>query len=283
MREPLLHFLGAGLLLFAGYRGLHREAELPASSRRIELTDDDLRQMESIWAAQWRRPPKPDEQRRLVENRVREEILYREALALGLDQGDSVVRRRLVQKLEFLTEDLSTLRDPASGELRAWFDAHADRFAMAGRISFYHLYFSFDHHGAGARAAAERALGRIAGQPSTSVVARSLADPFMFQDSYRNRSAAELAGIFGASFAETLFRLRPGAWQGPIESGYGWHVVWVDGVTPTRVPAFEEVEADVKAEWMAEQRDEAKRKAFEMMRSRYEVSVPESVRAEPQS
>ena len=96
----------------------------------------------------------------------------------------------------------------------------------------------------------------------------------MFQDHYGDRSFEELANLFGPPFAQAVLALTPGSWHGPIESGYGWHLVWVDSITPGRVPAFEEVEPDVKAEWMAERRADAKRKAFEAMRARYEVVLP---------
>jgi hypothetical protein len=119
LREPLLHFLLIGLALFAIYRALNPAAVEQENRRRIELTDDDLRQLELGWTMQWRRPPTPEEMRRLVESKIREEILYREALALGLDQGDTIVKRRMVQKMEFLAEDVSALREPNREELEA--------------------------------------------------------------------------------------------------------------------------------------------------------------------
>jgi len=132
LREPLLHFLLAGLALFVGYRALNPAAVEQGNRSRIELTDDDLRQLEVGWMAQWRRPPTPEEMRRLVDSKVREEILYREALALGLDQDDTIVKRRMAQKMEFLAEDLAALRDPNREELRTWFEKNAPRFTVPG-------------------------------------------------------------------------------------------------------------------------------------------------------
>src|SRR5262245_39289354 len=154
LREPLLHFLLIGLVLFVVYRALNPTTVQQENRSRIELTDDDLRQLELAWMAQWRRPPTPEEMHRLVEGKVREEILYREALALGLEQGDTIVKRRMVQKMEFLAEDLSALREPTREELRAWFENNPQRFTIAGRASFRHLYFAFDKRGEGAREAA---------------------------------------------------------------------------------------------------------------------------------
>jgi hypothetical protein len=272
LREPLLQFVVIGLLLFAGDRALNPGSERSRDSGRIEVTDSDLRQLEVAWTAQWRRPPTPEEMHNLVAARVREEILYREALALGLDKDDTIVKRRLAQKMEFLAEDVSGLREPAPDELRSWYGKHGERFALPGRRSFRHLYFSLDRRGARARDDAARARQRLAGAPVDG--AAGLADPFMFQDHYADRTPEQVAGVFGVRFAETLFQLEPGAWQGPVESGLGWHLVWVTSSAPGRVPAFEEVEGAVRAAWMDEQRAETRRRAFETMAAHYQVILP---------
>ena len=272
--EPLVQFLLIGTVLFLGYRALHPSPEAGALSTRIELTEDDLRQMTIAWQAQGRPLPTAEQMKSLVETKVREEILYREALALGLDTNDTIVKRRLAQKMEFLAEDVAALRDPSVDELRAWFEKSAARFALPSRASFRHLYFSPDRRGARARDEAARALVTLAAKSGDWPGASALADPFMFQDRYDDRSFEQLANLFGPPFAQAVLDLTPGSWRGPIESGYGWHLVWVDSITPGRVPAFEEVEPDVKAEWVAEQRADAKRKAFDAMRARYEVVLP---------
>jgi peptidyl-prolyl cis-trans isomerase C len=276
LREPLLHFLLIGLALFAIYRALNPAAVEQENRSRIELTADDLGQLEVGWIAQWRRPPTPEEMRRLVNSKVREEILYREALALGLDQGDTIVKRRMAQKMEFLAEDVANLREPSRQELEAWFEQNAPRFTVAGRASFRHLYFSFAKRGERVREAAEGVLAELAGKPADVPGAATLADPFMFQDYYGDRSAEQVANVFGAKFTRALFQLAVGSWEGPIESGFGWHLVWVESMTPARVPAFEEVEPEVRSEWVAEQRAEAKRKLFEAMKARYEIILPKA-------
>jgi len=272
--EPLVQFLLIGTVLFLGSRALHPSLQAGAPSTRIELTEDDLRQMSVAWLAQGRPVPTPEQMRSLVDMRIREEILYREALALGLDKGDTIVKRRLAQKMEFLAEDVAALRDPTTDELRAWFEKNVARFALPPRTSFRHLYFSPDRRGDRARDEAARALLKLAGKPGDWPGASALADRFMFQDHYGDRSFEQLANLFGPPFARAVLGLTPGSWQGPIESGYGWHLVWVDSLIPGRVPPFEEAESDVKAEWVAERRADAKRKAFDAMRARYEVVLP---------
>lgn len=274
LSEPLLQFLVAGLALFVVYDVRNRDASPRERSGRIELTADDLRQIGFAWMAQGRTAPSSEEMRILADARVREEILYREALALGLDQDDTIVRRRLAQKMEFLFEDVAKLREATSDELRTWFARNAERFTLPGRVTFRHLYFSPDRRGEKVREDAARALGQIAGKAVDAPDTRALADPFMFQDYYGERAPDDVAKTFGPGFARAVFQTTPGRWAGPVESGYGWHLVWVDSLTPARVPAFEEVEPDVRTAWIEEQRAEIREKAFEAMRARYEVVLP---------
>jgi len=277
LREPLLQFLLLGLLLFLGYRALNGNPDQREQLRRIELTGDDLRQMSIAWVAQGRPPLTQDQMQSLIDARVREEILYREALAVGLDKDDTIVKRRMAQKMEFLFEDVAALREPTADELRAWFAKNAARYTVPARATFRHLYFSPDRRGARAREDAARVLEKVTGTPGDSPAARTLADPFMFQDYYPDRSFDDVAKTFGPPFAHALFQATPGAWAGPIESGYGWHLVWIDSITPARVPAFEEVESDVKTGWTEDQRAELRQRAFEAMRARYEVVLPKDV------
>jgi hypothetical protein len=279
LREPLLQFLLVGLGLFAGYRWMNPPSERTERNGRIELTADDLRQIRLAWLAQGRPEPTPEQLRHLVEARVREEILYREALALGLDQDDTIVRRRLAQKMEFLFEDVAALREPTAEELRAWFEAHAESFTLPARASFRHLYFSPDRRGARAREDAAAALARLTGKPAEAPEAEALADPFVFQAYYGDHSFDAIAKSFGPGFARALVDTPPGAWAGPLESGYGWHLVWVEESTPARVPAFEEVEPDVRREWTEAQRAQIRERAFEAMRARYQVVLPEPLDA----
>jgi peptidyl-prolyl cis-trans isomerase C len=286
LREPLLHFLVAGVAVFVVYHALNPASAAREPSNQIKLTDDDLRQMAEAWIAQGRSPPSPEQMASLVAMRIREEILFREALALGLDKNDTIVKRRLAQKMEFLADDLSEIADPAPDELKAWFEANAERLAFAPRVSFRHLYFSPDRRGASASEQAARSLEKLRREPPDSRSAAKLADRFMFQDYYGDHSRDQIASVFGVAFAQSLLALEPGSWQGPIESGYGWHLVWIDTLVPKRVPAFEEVEAEIKREWIAERRAESKRNVYESMRARYELIVPESLarqtRTEPE-
>jgi peptidyl-prolyl cis-trans isomerase C len=273
LREPLLHFLVLGAVLFAGY-AYWKPGGGGVSSHQIALTLDDLRQLDLYFESQWHRQPTPDEFSHLVESKVQEEVLYREALAMGLDKDDEIVRRRMAQKMQFLAEDIAAAHEPTTAELKTWYAKNTDKFALPSRVSFRHLYFSPDRRGVRAHDDAVRALAKLAGQPEDSPLAAAIADRFMFQDYYADRTSESLAKDFGPEFAVTVSKLTPGSWQGPIESGYGWHLVYVDSVIPGRVPAFEEVEPDVKTAWLGDQKQRAWHDAYQKMRAKYAVLLP---------
>jgi peptidyl-prolyl cis-trans isomerase C len=274
LREPLLHFLLLGVVLFAVYAYMQRGRGGVEPSKQIALSLDDLRTMDMYFESQWHRPPTPAEFQAMVEDKVREEVLYREALAMGFDKDDTIVKRRMAQKMQFLAEDVAAAHEPSTAELKAWFEKNSSKFALPSRISFRHLYFSPDKRGKNAQEDAAKVLAKVAGQPEDSKLGVSLADPFMFQDYYGDRAPSAIAKEFGPPFAVAVEKLNPGSWHGPIESGYGWHLVFVDTVIPGRIPAFEEMEPDVKTAWLADQKQQAWKKAYAEMRAKYIVLLP---------
>jgi parvulin-like peptidyl-prolyl isomerase len=274
LREPLVHFLLIGAALFGLHSLTQSGRAATAPSKEIRFSLDEIAQLTLLHQSQWRRPPTPQELERMVENKVQQEILYREALAMGLDKDDEIVKRRMAQKMQFLAEDVAAAREPTTVELRSWYEQNNAKFAQPPRLSFRHLYFSPDRRGARARDDAQQALPKLAGQPVDAKIAGSLADAFMFQEYYRDRAPEFLGKEFGPPFALALARLSPGSWHGPIESGFGWHLVFVDTMIPGRVPAFEEVEPDVKSAWLNEQKASAWEKSYKDLRAKYTVLLP---------
>jgi peptidyl-prolyl cis-trans isomerase C len=273
-REPLVQFLVLGALLFAAYGAFGGGAARVAPSRQIALTLDDLRQLQIGFAAQWQRPPTEPEMLALIENRIKQEILYREALEMGLDKDDEIVKRRMAQKMEFLAEDVSASHEPTSEELRDWFTKHPAMFTQPARASFRTIYFSPDHRGPHAKEDAEKALPKLAGKTATWAGAAAMGDRFMLPDYVADRTPDQVAKDFGPPFARALFAQKPGAWTGPIESGYGWHLVYLDSLIPEQASAFEEVEPEVKTAWLASRKAEAWDKAYKTMRAKYELLLP---------
>jgi hypothetical protein len=274
LREPLFHFLLLGALLFAVYRSYSPDGEGGAGSTRIVLSLDDLVQQAQLFQAQWRRPPTAEEFSAMVENRVREEVLYREALATGLDADDEIVRRRMAQKMKFLAEDVAESYEPTEDSLRAWFERHASQFAEPKRLSFRHLYFSPDRRGVRAEPDARRALARVKGQPEATTLGEGLSDRFMFQEYYRDQTPETLRREFGPDFARTVDSLPVGSWQGPVQSGLGWHLIFVDASIPGRAADYANVKDEVRTAWLAEEKEVAWDKAYRKMRARYTVLLP---------
>lgn len=272
--EPLLHFLVVGALLSAGYHLLTPAPEGETNTNRIVLTKDDVRQLAISWLAQGRSTPTPGQLQGLVDQKVTQEILYREAVALGLDRDDEVVKRRLAQKMDFLATDVATLQEPTDADLKAWFDKNAQGFALPAHATFRHLYFSTDTHGKETKQAAAAALALVEGKSPDSSEVAAIGDPFMFQNHYGDATPDQMAKEFGPEFSKELFQLTPGKWVGPVKSGYGWHLVWIDSIESGRIPTYAEVMPNVKAGWIEDKYREIKNSALEEMRSRYSVVVP---------
>jgi peptidyl-prolyl cis-trans isomerase C len=208
----------------------------------------------------------------LIESQIREEVLYREALAMGLDQQDTVVRRRLAQKLEFITADLAAQAEPGETELSDYLAAHADQFEVPGRISFVQIYLNADKRGAQVEQDAERLLDELA-QPESSIDMMAAGDSFMFGQQHEQLSEQGVARLFGATFAAKLFALPVGDWQGPVPSGYGLHLVRIDHKMAPRQPELDTVRDKVRNEWLAQQRRTLDEAFYKSLRQRYEIVV----------
>ncbi|MCA1407274.1 peptidyl-prolyl cis-trans isomerase [Ensifer sp. IC3342] len=271
--EPLVHFFAVGAVVFGAYWFFNEEPETAGDGQRIEIGANDMRQMAVAWLAQGRPSLTRDQLQSLVDQKIAEEILFREGLALGLDQNDEIIKRRIVQKMDFLAADIAAIQEPDKAELVEWFSRNSQRFALPPRASFRQLYFSPDKRGASARNDAAAALEAVAGKPADSPEVAALADPFILRTYYRDSTPDQMLKEFGPTFAAELFKLEPGGWRGPVQSGYGWHLVWIDAMDPGRIPALEEVETDVRSAWQDDRYQEIKRAALDEMRSRYTVVV----------
>jgi len=269
LREPLLHFLLFGAALFLLYDGVGGEEG--QRDRKIVVTAAEQERLAMSWARQWQRPPTVDELRGLIEGYLREEVLYREAVAMGLDEGDTIIRRRLAQKMEFLSEDLAMAVEPAEEELRSFLEAEPERFRVPARTTFSHVYVSRDRRGDTATRDAEQILEalRDGADPETT------GDTFMLQSRYAARSAAEIAQLFGTAFAARVVQLEPGPWQGPVTSGYGLHLVRVEERIEERMPELSEVRAAVRNELLARRRRQANQALVAGLRERYEIVIEE--------
>jgi hypothetical protein len=274
LREPLFHFLLIGAAIFGVYVAVG-DAPVSEPENRITVAASHIERLRALWQRQWQRPPTPEDLRGLIEEHVRVEVLYREALALGLDRDDTVVRRRLAQKLEFLTEDVAALRDPTDAELAAYFEANRERYRTPARISFTQVYFNQDRRGGAAHQDASLALASLrAGSPTA---ASSYGDGSMLDDAYWEKTPPEIEAAFGRDFAAAVFAHEPGTWFGPVSSGYGLHLVRIDERTAGRLPALSEVGTIVRTDWSYEQRRQANEAIYQRLLDRYTVVIADAV------
>jgi len=274
VREPLLHFLLIGLLLFGLFTLVNRNSTSPAN--RIEITRADIEQLQALYQRQWQRPPTPQELSGLIDGRIREEVLYREALALGLDRDDTIVRRRLAQKVEFLVADFDVPAQPEDTVLSAFLEANPDRYQEPGRVSLTHIYFSSDRRGVRAAAEAESLLKRLKTTRGIPKRAPELGDRFMLAYDFADQRTDELSRDFGQAFADALTRLPLRQWSGPVTSGYGQHLVYIRSRTDARMPRLSEVRERVATDWAAEQRRAADQRIYERLRARYDITIADA-------
>lgn len=276
-KEPLVHFLLLGALLFAAYGWLNRGASDAGRNAAppVRITASEVTWLQETWARQWQRKPTPEELRGLVTEFLKEELLAREARAMGLDQDDIIVRRRLAQKMEFLVQDTSRLAEPTEDDLRRFFAANTERFRTPARLSFTHLYFSPDRR-KDATADAEKTLAELAdgkGQAS-----EELGDRLLLDTEFHDADEQTVAGLFGKEFARAVFALQSGGWQGPIESGYGLHLVRVSEAKPATGREFAEVKAKVLERWREQRLGEDNEKYFAGLLAKYEVVVDDTLK-----
>jgi hypothetical protein len=275
LREPLVHFLVIGAAIFVLY-GFMGQQDVEEQERAITITAGEIGWLTNSWEKLWNRLPTAEERDGLIKQYLREMILYREAVAMGLDKDDTVIRRRLAQKLEFLTQDLISPQPPSEEELRTYFETHMDRYQPPDLITMTHVFLDPDKRGDQTLKDAEIIKAQLVALKQPPQDARSFGDPFMLQSYYPERSEAELLKLFGSGFARSVFELAPQQWHGPVLSGYGTHLVYVHDHQKSEPPRFAEVEERVRQEWESDKREELNAQFIESMIARYEVTIEDA-------
>ena len=273
LREPLLHFLLIGAALFGSDHLVGDSSDRGSSVDHIFVTPADIDRLAATFARTWQRPPSRQEMEGLVDEYVKEEVLYREALKFGLDRDDTIVRRRMRQKMEFLSDDLIEQPDPTVEQLQAFLDDHASEFASEPMLSFHHVYFSSERGGDSARGEAERVLEELAKGSATLEDVASLGDRFWWPGEMPMATVGEVSRQFGQDFASKLVEIEPGQWVGPVESGYGFHVVRISERIEERIPELSEVRQAVEREWKFVRQNELQEEFYRELRDRYAVTV----------
>lgn len=262
LREPLFHFMAIGVVLYAAIAGF---SSLQKPTVRIDA--QELEQLAAYWEMQTQRPPTRDELASIIQERVDEELLAREAIRLGLDKDDMIIRRRLAQKMSFASEDVAAIPEPDDKTLQAYYDKNRDRYATPARLALRHVYFSQDRIGVSPEVAANEALAKLkAGQPTGG-------DPALLPLVYADISVADIARDYGSAFTKAALEAPVQTWVGPVASPYGVHLVRIEARRAPETPPLALIRDDVRTAWMAERRQANNRAFRDDLRKAYEVEI----------
>ncbi|MGR8922041.1 MAG: peptidylprolyl isomerase [Gammaproteobacteria bacterium] len=272
LREPLVHFVFIGALIYVLY-GAFAEPVPEQDDKTIVVTAGEIEWMQTSWQKRWNRPPTAEEFDNLVQQYIRETVLYREALTMGLNQHDQVIRRRLAQKLEFLAKDLVTLAPPTDDELEAYFVEHRERYQEPKRYTFTQVYIDPDKRGEATLEDAAAIKAQLVAGGDAIEDPGALGDQFMLQSYYPEKDGFEIQKLFGTGFVESLAALAPGQWHGPVLSGYGTHLVYVHDVAEPPAPVFADVRERVMQDWSADKGEELNERFYENLREQYTVVI----------
>ena len=273
VQEPIIPFLIIGAGLF-GLQGV-LDAMAPKGDREIVVSNDQAAAMVQTFARTWQRPPSQQELERLFDEHVRTEVFVREAMALGLDRNDTIVRRRLRQKMEFVSHGEQPLTIPSDQQLQAHLEAHPERFSSEPRFSFQQVFLDPSRRGERLNRDAEALVVEL-NQADAAADPSSLGDPLaMASASWQGERRSELLAQFGTTFTDALQQQPQGRWVGPISSAYGMHLVRVSSITPGELPPLDQVREGVLRDWQDVQRQNHQESYYRNLLARYSVRLPQ--------
>ena len=269
LREPLLHFLLIGAALFLFYN-LQNEGRV--DNNRIVISEAQINHLVTLWNKKRQRPPTEIELEGMIKQQVREEVMVREALAMGLEKNDSIIRRRLAQKIEFITSDLAALAEPSETELSNYLLTHSEQFSLPARIDFVQVFINPEKRGIDTDVYANSLLSELT-QTGENNDITTLGDSLMLGQQHEQMTEHDVSRLFGKEFASKLFTLSVGSWQGSIQSGYGLHLVRISNKAEAQLPELNAVREKVRVEWQAQQRQDMDKVFYESLRQRYEIVI----------
>lgn len=272
LREPLVQFFFIGAAIYLLY-GVFAEPRPDEANNTITVSAAEIEWMQTAWQKRWNRLPTHNELDGLIQQYIRETVLYREALTMGLNKHDQVIRRRLALKLEFLAKDLVALTPPTDEELQVYFTKHQQRYAEPVRFTFTQVFIDPDKRGDATLDDAEKIKANLIVKGDAIEDAGALGDEFMLQNYYPEKDQAEIQKQFGSGFAESFIELSPGQWHGPVLSGYGVHLVYVHNINEPPAPVFADVRERVQQDWQTEKGNELNEQFYANLRDRYTIVV----------
>lgn len=276
LKEPLTHFIALALAIFFLYGAVNRSAQPQADE--IVVTSAKIEQLGALFTKTWQRPPSSQELKGLIDDFVKEEIYNREALLLGLDKDDTVIRRRLRQKMEFLVDAEVDAITPADAELKSYLEANSNQFRVEPMIAFEQIYLSPAKRGDRIEADAQVMLDQLRGNAQADPT--KLGDQTLLPSMLPLTASATINQSFGDRFAEAMEKLPDNQWSGPVPSSYGLHLVRVLERREGRSPALDEVRGAVAREWSNAKRKALEAERIETLLKRYDVTVETTDKSE---
>ncbi len=270
LREPLLHFLVLGAALFVVFAQFNDSDA--GREDRILITQADLNALATRWLKSMGRAPSAEEREQQLNYFIRQLVLAREAVVLGLDKDDAVVRNRLAKKMEYLFEDLSIIPEPTDEELGEYRVAHPASFTLPAEMSFQQIYFDGILRGDNVSAEAEQVLKELQ-QVDNAVDTLHLGDRSLLPYEFKGGREAQIAGMFGGKFAKQVFLLPVNSWQGPVASPYGQHLIYIHSRSDAQLPALDKIRERVAREWRSTKQKAANEVFYQSLYQRYEIVV----------
>jgi len=265
LKEPLFHFVLIGLALFVLYGWVSDRND---SQETIYFDDYDMNNIIASWEMQWKRLPTDEELKSLIEQNIRQEVFYQEALKMNLDHNDEIIKRRLAQKMNFLSNDLATLKEPSEDELKEYYRENQEKYMLSPIYSFYQISFRSDSRN-NPQADAQQFLEKIKGQVPEAL--KEPGDRLPFPYYFESTDRYELDRQLGMEFSRALENLDTVLWSGPVRSGFGWHLIYVTEKIPARAPAYESIIKELKRDFEYENQRKINDQVYNELRRNYEI------------
>ena len=272
IREPLVQFLFLGGLIYLAYYLFSPQTE-EENNRSIVVTASQTQWMQDSWQKRWNRLPTRSELDGMINQYIKETVLYKEAVEMGLDKNDAVIRRRLSQQVEFLAKDLVAYTPPTEEDLQKYYDAHQEKYKPDVTYTFTQIYFDPDKRGNSTLDDANKVKDKLVAQGSMMQKIEGLGDDYMVANYFEANTPLEIRRNFGTGFAESLMRLKEGVWHGPVLSGFGTHLVFINEVVSAPVPPLPEIKAQVTEDWISDKREELNDEFYELLKAEYTIVV----------
>ena len=279
LSEPLLHFLLIGALLFGVYTYLQNDTR--STPQSFVVSAGKIEHLASLFSRTWQRPPTRVELEGLIDDYVREEIAYREGMKMGLDQDDTIIRRRIRQKLDFIADDLGSQIEPTEEQLTTFLNENPDSYRIDPRITFRQVFLDPERHAENLQDGVAKLLDTLKSDPTAD--AEQLGDRTLLEYQNVDRSTREIVSNFGLQFSEELVKLPLQQWHGPIRSAYGIHIVYISARTDKRLPSLDEVRGIVRRDWEQKHRRDLVESFYQELIAKYDIAIewPDTAVKEP--